>query len=108
MHSLNSIAALLQLASALTAVTFPVTSVALSMTAPQQSSVPQIISRNMNVPSSSHNDEALRKMQAKHRPIAAAFVPSEFNPHPALTNCHLQTLSGVFLRKVRGGVSSIP
>ena len=38
-------------------------------------------------------------MQEKHRPIASSFVPSPFNPHPLMTNCHLQTISGVFLRK---------
>lgn len=38
-------------------------------------------------------------MQQKHQPIAASFTPSEFNPHPALDNKHLQTISGVFLRK---------
>ncbi len=44
-------------------------------------------------------DEELRKMQQKHRPIAASFIPSEFNPHPALNNKHFQTIGGVFLRK---------
>ena len=44
-------------------------------------------------------DEDLRKMQEKHRPIAASFTPSELNPHPALNNKHLQTIGGVFLRK---------
>ncbi|KAL7534285.1 hypothetical protein ACHAXR_005770 [Thalassiosira sp. AJA248-18] len=38
-------------------------------------------------------------MQQKHRPIATSFVPTQFNPHPALSNRHLQTISGVFLRK---------
>jgi hypothetical protein len=98
MHSLNSITALLQL-SALAAATFPVALVALSMKAPQ-STVPQINSRN-KIPTPSQNDDVLRQMQQNHRHIAAAFVPSEFKPHPALTNCHLQTISGVFLRKVR-------
>jgi predicted alpha/beta-fold hydrolase len=41
----------------------------------------------------------LRKMQEHHRPIAKSFVVKEFNPHPALTNKHLQTIAGVFLRK---------
>jgi predicted alpha/beta-fold hydrolase len=41
----------------------------------------------------------LKRMQEKHRPIASSFVPSPYNPHPILTNCHLQTISGVFLRK---------
>ena len=38
-------------------------------------------------------------MQEHHRPIAKSFVVKEFNPHPALTNKHLQTIAGVFLRK---------
>lgn len=38
-------------------------------------------------------------MQQKHRTIAESFLPNKFNPHPALTNEHLQTISGVFLRK---------
>ena len=46
----------------------------------------------------STNDELLREMQQKHRPIAASFEPSKFNPNPLLTNCHLQTISGVCLR----------
>jgi predicted alpha/beta-fold hydrolase len=41
----------------------------------------------------------LKQMQEKHRPIASSFTPSTFNPHPIMTNCHLQTISGVFLRK---------
>ncbi len=45
------------------------------------------------------NDPLLQELQAKHRPIAASFVPEKFNPHPLLSNCHLQTISGVFLRK---------
>jgi hypothetical protein len=97
---MNLIAALLQLASDLAAATFPVALMALSMTTPQ-SLMPQIKSQNMNIPSASQNDVILRQMQEKHRPIAAAFTPSEFKPHPALTNWHLQTISGVFLRKVR-------
>eukprot|EP00577_Skeletonema_sp_RCC1716_P015038 CAMPEP_0113373022 /NCGR_PEP_ID=MMETSP0013_2-20120614/842_1 /TAXON_ID=2843 ORGANISM="Skeletonema costatum, Strain 1716" /NCGR_SAMPLE_ID=MMETSP0013_2 /ASSEMBLY_ACC=CAM_ASM_000158 /LENGTH=450 /DNA_ID=CAMNT_0000254945 /DNA_START=122 /DNA_END=1470 /DNA_ORIENTATION=+ /assembly_acc=CAM_ASM_000158 len=58
-------------------------------------------------------DEDLRKMQQKHRPIAASFTPSNFNPHPALNNKHLQTIGGVFLRKnldcayVKEGVGGI-
>jgi predicted alpha/beta-fold hydrolase len=47
----------------------------------------------------SPDDEKLRQMQQIHRPIVESFVPSEFNPHPALTNKHLQTIAGVFLRK---------
>lgn len=47
----------------------------------------------------SPEDEDLRRMQKKHRPIAASFTPAEFNPHPALNNKHLQTIGGVFLRK---------
>ena len=46
-----------------------------------------------------HDEPLLREMQKKHRPIAASFVPTKFNPHPALSNRHLQTISGVFLRK---------
>ena len=71
-------------------------------TTPQQStSTPE----KMNSPQGgipliqSTNDELLRDMQRKYRPIAASFQPSKFNPHPLLTNCHLQTISGVFLRK---------
>lgn len=41
-------------------------------------------------------------MQARHRDVAAAFVPSEFNPLPGFGNPHLQTIGGVFLRKSEG------
>ena len=45
------------------------------------------------------NDETLIQMQKRHPPIAASFTPQPFNPHPALSNCHLQTILGVFLRE---------
>ena len=43
--------------------------------------------------------QILKEMQRKHRPIAESFQPNKFNPHPLFTNPHLQTISGVFLRK---------
>ncbi|KAL9186166.1 hypothetical protein ACHAXT_005404 [Thalassiosira profunda] len=67
----------------------------MSANAPQKA---EARSPKLTLPEST-DDAALKAMQAKHRPIAASFAPSEFNPHPALTNCHLQTISGVFLRK---------
>ncbi|KAL7551977.1 hypothetical protein ACHAWF_015193 [Thalassiosira exigua] len=45
------------------------------------------------------DDAALRRMQSLHRPVASSFAPSEFDPHPALDNRHLQTIAGVYLRK---------
>lgn len=74
-----SAAALLQLSAAFT------------MTAV---STVQNVMNNIPIPS-----PELRQMQDKHRPIAASFVVNEFIPHPALTNKHLQTIAGVFLRK---------
>ena len=61
----------------------------------------QQIQQPNNIPtlSSDNNNDILKNMQQKHRPIAESFEPTTFNPHPALTNCHLQTISGVFLRK---------
>ena len=59
----------------------------------QPSSIPSIPT------SSDNNNDILRNMQQKHRPIVESFEPNTFNPHPLLTNCHLQTISGVFLRK---------
>ena len=47
----------------------------------------------------SNDDDILKEMQRKHRPIAESFQPNKFNPHPLFTNPHLQTISGVFLRK---------
>ncbi|KAL7473617.1 hypothetical protein ACHAXS_014100 [Conticribra weissflogii] len=46
------------------------------------------------------NDPKLLKLQSKHRQIASSFVPSKFNPPPILRNNHLQSIFGVFLRKI--------
>jgi len=63
----------------------------------------QQIQQPKSIPTTSSNnnidDNILRNMQQKHRPIVESFEPNTFNPHPLLTNCHLQTISGVFLRK---------
>ena len=61
----------------------------------QPSNIPTIPTSSKN----NNGDNILRNMQQKHRPIAESFEPNTFNPHPLLTNCHLQTISGVFLRK---------
>jgi len=75
-----------------------------SSTTQQSSSVQQKqIQQPSNIPtiptSSDNNNDILRNMQQQNRPIAESFEPNTFNPHPLLTNCHLQTISGVFLRK---------
>src|SRR5210317_2409030 len=80
---------LLQLAALLT--------VASCFSASTTKTLPVSIEPRRNV--ASPDDEKLRQMQQIYRPIVESFVPSEFNPHPALTNKHLQTISGVFLRK---------
>lgn len=41
-------------------------------------------------------------MQLKYRDVAESFTPSTYNPLPAFSNRHLQTISGVFLRKSEG------
>eukprot|EP00978_Attheya_sp_CCMP212_P015829 scaffold40970_cov49-Attheya_sp.AAC.2 len=43
-------------------------------------------------------DERLREEQCRVAPIAASFVPSTYKPAPFSTNCHLQSIAGVFLR----------
>ena len=40
----------------------------------------------------------LRRCQELSARKASSFVPDAFNPVPFLTNCHLQTIAGVFLR----------
>ena len=40
----------------------------------------------------------LRRCQELSAGPAASFVPDDFNPVPFLSNCHLQTVAGVFLR----------
>eukprot|EP00568_Trieres_chinensis_P006991 CAMPEP_0183303456 /NCGR_PEP_ID=MMETSP0160_2-20130417/8889_1 /TAXON_ID=2839 ORGANISM="Odontella Sinensis, Strain Grunow 1884" /NCGR_SAMPLE_ID=MMETSP0160_2 /ASSEMBLY_ACC=CAM_ASM_000250 /LENGTH=548 /DNA_ID=CAMNT_0025466363 /DNA_START=212 /DNA_END=1855 /DNA_ORIENTATION=- len=41
---------------------------------------------------------SLRRLQDRADFISSSFVPSTFDPHPLLTNNHLQTISGVFVR----------
>ena len=65
----------------------------------QQIQKPNNIPTIPTLTSSDNNNDILRNMQQKHRPIVESFEPNTFNPHPLLTNCHLQTISGVFLRK---------
>ena len=50
-------------------------------------------------PPPAESPSPLEEMQARHRPIASSFEPGTFDPHPALTNNHLQTILGVYLRK---------
>ena len=60
-------------------------------------------SPSLELPPSAESSSPLEEMQAMHRPIASSFEPGTFDPHPALTNNHLQTILGVYLRKqVRG------
>ncbi len=40
----------------------------------------------------------LRDYQRESIPIASSFVPQQYNPHPALTNHHFQTILGVYVR----------
>lgn len=40
----------------------------------------------------------LRICQEKAAPIATSFEPTEYRPVPLLSNCHLQTIGGVFFR----------
>jgi len=53
--------------------------------------------------SSSHDDSSPNSLAEKYRElshsIASQFSPTEFNPLPSLTNCHIQTIAGVYLRK---------
>lgn len=44
------------------------------------------------------NASKLGHYQDKAAPIATSFEPSPYRPMPFLTNCHLQTIGGVFLR----------
>ncbi len=44
----------------------------------------------------------LEQHQEKSIPIASSFQPKEYNPHPLLTNEHLQTILGVFIRDEPG------
>lgn len=51
--------------------------------------------------SSSNGDASkLVSYQELSGPIAASFKPTKFNPVPWLSNCHLQTIGGFFLRKI--------
>ncbi|KAL7503267.1 hypothetical protein ACHAXN_001075 [Cyclotella atomus] len=40
----------------------------------------------------------LQSYQARHAEISSSFVPTTFSPPPLLSNKHLQTIGGVFLR----------
>lgn len=44
--------------------------------------------------------QRLRHYQEQSAPIATSFVPTEYRPVPLLTNCHVQTIGGVFLRNL--------
>jgi predicted alpha/beta-fold hydrolase len=44
----------------------------------------------------------LMEEQMKSKPIISTFQPKTFNPHPLLTNEHLQTILGVFIREEPG------
>ena len=41
---------------------------------------------------------SLTKYQTNSKPILSSFTPKAYNPHPLLTNEHLQTILGVFIR----------
>lgn len=45
---------------------------------------------------------SLRNHQQRGKAIASTFQPSDFNPHPALKNPHLQTILGFFIRDEEG------
>ena len=55
------------------------------------------ISEQSHSCTSSHSQSRLRFYQKKAAPIANSFVPTTFRPFPLLTNCHLQTIGGLFL-----------
>jgi uncharacterized protein len=43
---------------------------------------------------------ATRTYRDASHSIASKFSSTEFKPHPSLTNCHMQTISGVYLRSL--------
>jgi len=47
-------------------------------------------------------DERLQDYQTRAMPIVKSFVTNDFNPYPLLTNQHVQTILGAFLRKKPG------
>ena len=52
--------------------------------------------------SASHDDNLLAYYQERGNAILNKFYPSRYNPHPLLTNKHLQTILGVFIRDEEG------
>ncbi|KAL3797146.1 hypothetical protein HJC23_000484 [Cyclotella cryptica] len=44
------------------------------------------------------NSKQLQQYQSEAAPIASSFQPTTFQPVPLLSNCHIQTMAGFFLR----------
>lgn len=84
----------------------PPASLALLLTVLPQNSAfsmvkPAASTADMSTASSTINDDnTLTAYQQRAGPIASSFEIKEFNPIPWLSNCHVQTIAGVLLRRV--------
>lgn len=70
----------------------------LSTAAPQSTTVREYPQYNATPAPES---ELLRTYQSKAVPIAASFQTNQFRPLPILSNQHVQTIGGVFLRSIK-------
>jgi predicted alpha/beta-fold hydrolase len=82
----------------LTPPTPPTASTSTPSTASTASTASSSTSTSSSSSSSSSSTTTLQKYQQQSKPIVTSFQPKVYNPHPLLTNEHLQTILGVFIR----------